>query len=453
MNNNTALKEQIDNRIKVFWDQQGKFRNHPLQTEQPNPETLNLSDLAKNNLAEAVDVVKNVDCKAVKKMLDYLPEMEELKDDIQKVFRGGNKVYISGCGASGRLAVAIEYLWRCIAEESKKDNVVGFLGGGDNAMIKSIEGFEDFKDYGIKQLKLSGFKDGDLLIAASASGESPFVLATSEYAAKTSVKPWFVHCNKNSALKGRITDHVIYNDNVKILSLYTGGMALTGSTRMQATTALMLGIALPLFDYDIIEQLNSFVDVIEKLDYSLLSSFIEDETNTYKKNEYVFYDIDDYYGITVLTDTTERTPTFNLVPFENQCEENKKASWCYILLREAENSNEAWEKLLGRKSRTLDWTEETSFKKLLGFNFSKELIDIRGKYANPFYYYEIKKEKNNIVFKFKGNEALFPISGLNPVLEQLVLKLILNTASTVMMGRMGFYEGNLMTSLYPSIVN
>jgi N-acetylmuramic acid 6-phosphate etherase len=289
-----------------------------------------------------------------------------------------------------------------------------------------------------------------LLIAASASGESPFVLATAEYAAKTSVKPWFVHCNTNDALKGRIKDHVIYNNDVKILSLYTGGMALTGSTRMQATTALMLGIALPLFNYDVKEQIDSLAEVIQKLDFSVLPAFIEDETNTYLSDEYVFYDIDDYYGITVLTDTTERTPTFNLIPFENQCDENRKASWCYILLKNAENSEKAWEKLLGRKPKTLDWTDETSYKKLLGFNFSKELIDIRGKYAHPFYYYEIKKEADNIVLKFKGNEAIFPVGGLNPILEQLVLKLILNTASTVMMGRMGCYEGNLMTSLYPS---
>ena len=191
MTDNMILKEQIDNRIKVFWEQQEKFRNHPLQTEQPNSKTLNLSVLAKNNLQEAVNISKNVDLDAVRKMVDYLPEMNELKEDIQKVLERGNKIYISGCGASGRLAVAIEYLWNYTVSEDQKGNVIGFLGGGDNAMIKSIEGFEDFKDYGIKQLKLVGFKDGDLLIAASASGRisirSGYSRICSRYFSKTLV--------------------------------------------------------------------------------------------------------------------------------------------------------------------------------------------------------------------------------------------------------------------------
>jgi N-acetylmuramic acid 6-phosphate etherase len=446
----SSIKEQIDKRIKVFWEQNEKFRNHPLKTEQPNPDTHNLSDLAKDDLQQAVEVIKKVDHKAVLQMLDYLSEMDELKADIQKVLKSGNKIYISGCGASGRLAVAIEYLWNYSATKDKKDKVIGFLGGGDNAMIKSIEGFEDFKDYGIKQLKLAGFKDGDLLIAASASGESPFVLATAEFAAETSIKPWFVHCNTNNSLKGRIKDHVIYNKNVKILSLFTGGMALTGSTRMQATTVLMLGISLPLFEYDIEKQLNDFANIIENLDYTSLPSFIETETKTYLNGEYVFYNIDDYYGITVLTDTTERTPTFNLIPFENQCDKNKKASWSYILLNNAKTSEKAWEKLLGRKSRTLDWNDETSYERLLGFNFSNELVNIRGNYAKPYHFYKIKKENNSIALSFKNNSALFNVSGLTPLIEQLILKLVLNTTSTVMMGRMGYYEGNLMTSLYPS---
>ena len=45
---------------------------------------------------------------------------------------------------------------------------------------------------------------------------------------------------------------------------------------------------------------------------------------------------------------------------------------------------------------------------------------------------------------------MFSVAGLNPLLEQLLLKLILNTASTIIIGRLGYYEGNLMTSVYPS---
>ncbi|MCF7790777.1 MAG: methyltransferase domain-containing protein [Victivallales bacterium] len=443
------LKTQITDRIKVFQQQKKKFRNNPLQTEQPNPDTINLSVLAKKKLPEAVNLLKNVDIKAVRRMLEYVSGLEKLKADIEQVLESGNKIIISGCGASGRLAVALEFLWNyCFPE--KKGMVTGFLGGGDNAMIKSIEGFEDFKEYGVKQLKLAGFKDGDLLIAASASGESPFVLATAEYAAESSVKPWFIHCNTNDSLKGRITDHVIYNKKVKSLGLYTGQMALTGSTRMQATTVLMLGIGLPLLGYNIKDELENFSEVLDKTDMTPLIDFIKNETEIYKNGEYVFYDIDEFYGVTVLTDTTERAPTFNLAPFENQLDNDFRPSWFYIVLRNAGEPAEAWNKLLGRKPRTLNWSEETSRERLLGFNFSRELINLRSSYAKPFHYYKIFRKDNKIKFSLRGCVAEFNVNGFTPLFEHLILKLLLNTSSTIMMGRLGYYEGNLMTSVYPS---
>ena len=97
----------IENRIKVFLEQQGKFCNHPLQTELPNSETYELSTLAKTDLIKAIKTLQNVDIKAVNKMLDYVPQLEELRKQINKTFKSGNRVYLCGCGASGRLAVLL----------------------------------------------------------------------------------------------------------------------------------------------------------------------------------------------------------------------------------------------------------------------------------------------------------------------------------------------------------
>ncbi len=446
-----ADKEIIENRIKLFWEQQEKFRAHPLQTELPNAETHELSILAKGDLIQAIKLIQKVDVKAVVQMKDYVEQLEQLRKQIKRTFDNGNKIYICGCGASGRLAVFIEFLWRRTALEKNKDNVVGFLAGGDNAMIKSLEGFEDHGNYGVKQLLEAGFKDGDLLISATASGESPFILSATEYAAETSVKPWFLHCNTNEALKGRIKNHVIYNPNVISMSLYVGQMALTGSTRMQATTALMLGIGLPLFyEGDIKAELNFLEKFISDADLSQLKNIITAEADTYLKNEYVLYDAYQDYGVTVLTDTTERAPTFNLAPFENQLDKEKKPSWCYLLFSNADKVENAWKMLLAREPRTLGWSYETSLERLLGFDFSKKIIDYRKEYATPSHLFSIQKEKNNIIISFKGHTAKFSIDGLSPLLEQIYLKLILNTASTLMLGRLGYYEGNLMTSLYPS---
>ena len=151
-----ADKEVIENRIKLFWEQQEKFRSHPLQTELPNAETQELSILAKKDLVQAIKLIQKVDIKAVSQMKSYVKQLEQLREQIKKTFENGHKIYICGCGASGRLAVFIEFLWRKTALE--KDKVIGFLAGGDNAMIKSLEGFEDHGHYGVKQLLEAGFK-------------------------------------------------------------------------------------------------------------------------------------------------------------------------------------------------------------------------------------------------------------------------------------------------------
>lgn len=442
--------EIIEIRIKTFWEQQEKFRDHPLLTELPNPDTYNLSELAKINPKEGVKAIFNVDLKAVRKLKEKVQEIEQLRADILKTIKNGNKIYICGCGASGRLAVELEYLWRMQSSEETKDSLIGFLAGGDNAMIRSLEGFEDHKDLGIKQLYLAGFKRGDLLIGATASGESPFIIGATEEAARVSVKPWFIHCNTNEALAGRIKDHVLYNTNVNMASLFVGQMALSGSTRMQATTALMLGIGLPLFYENINDSLDTLLDILGKVDFAGLEDFIIREVYIYKNKEFVLYDTVSLYGITVLTDTTERSPTFNLTAFENQLALKKNPSWCYLLFSKADTTENAWSTLLGRKPRPLEWTEETSLRTLMGFDFSRNIVEYRSKYANPSHYFRITKEKGFLSLSLDELKKQIDVSNLSPLFEQLLLKLILNTCSTLVMGRMGFYEGNLMTSLYPS---
>ena len=444
------MNDAIEKRIEVFLDQKSKFMHNPLQTELPNPETHNLSNLAQNDVKEAIKMIQRVDVKAIRKMLDYLDMLELLQKEIKEVFSKGNKVYFCGCGSSGRLAVALEYLWRLNTPENLKNSVIGFLAGGDNATIKAIEGFEDFDEYGIKQLIEAGFKDGDLLISATASGISQFVVAATEHASKTSVKPWFLHCNTNESLKGRIKNHVVTNPNVVPFSLHVGQMALTGSTRMQATTGLMIAMGLPLYDLDIKTEINKIANSVEKIDMTVLKDFIITEADTYKNKEFVLYETTKEYGLTVLTDTTERAPTFNLTPFENQLDENKIPAWCYILFPHIDNSKEAWKELLGRDPRCLNWNKDTSTDYLYGFDFSNNLISLRNQYASPSHIFSIKKVNGQGIFKFENLETKFDFSGLDDFTEQMVLKLIMNTSSTIMLGRLGYYDGNLMTSVYPS---
>src|SRR5581483_11789624 len=92
--------------------------------------------------------------------------------------------------------------WRQVAERPMFQNsVVGFMAGGDLALVHSIENFEDHPEYGARQLMELGFGENDLLISSTEGGETPFVIGATERAAEASRRsPWFLYCNPDSAL-------------------------------------------------------------------------------------------------------------------------------------------------------------------------------------------------------------------------------------------------------------
>ena len=119
-------------------------------------------------------------------------------------------------------------------------------------------------------------------------------------------------------------------------------MAVTGSTRMQASTAVMYILGLCVFlandliqhkTIDVIaegkKQINSFHEFMQGVDLKLLKEYIEAESALYNEKNYIFYETTADYAISVLTDTTERCPTFSLYPFENvnDDDEYKKKRW------------------------------------------------------------------------------------------------------------------------------
>jgi N-acetylmuramic acid 6-phosphate etherase len=233
-------------------------------------------------------------------------------------------------------------------------------------------------------------------------------------------------------------------------------MALTGSTRMQATTILMYFVGLALINVNadkktIQNEIDKIINFIQNTDFNFLEKFIKCETEIYEKNEYLYYEADRELGISILTDTTERSPTFSLYPFENQNDEIKKPSLSYLLFNKAKSKEEAWFELLQREPRTFHWTEvtkETSHERLLGFDFSGKLLEHRKKYLDvPHHHFKIllNKEKQTLVFALDELVHTLNLNDMSFLSTHLILKILLNTHSTLLMGRLNRYESNLMT--------
>lgn len=453
------MGEDPISKAEAFLEIAPQFKLGSLVTEASHPATSDLSNLARHDLQKAISVLKDLDMHTLHILAEKKKEIFYLKGAIKSTLRAGNNVFLCGCGATGRLSLTIETLWRQVhAGDNLRDRVFSFMSGGDVALIRSIENFEDFPQYGARQLIEAGFSDGDLLIGTTEGGETPFVIGAVEKASQNSFrKPFFLYCNPDDILSeaAERSKLVIENRGIEKINLTVGPMAVTGSTRMQASTILLAAAGISLLNFNEDHEktaitIDNFVSYWKTVDISFIEKFIIEESDYYKNGEYLLYETDSSLGITVITDTTERSPTFSLLPFENDLETEQGLSMCYLYLPDTKNSERAWENLLWRKPRTLEWPEIdgiASLKRLLGFDFSSNVISRREKRKKSVVHHRFKilSDRSGIKFSLGDKDYFLEIPFSDPLYMHLILKMILNSHSTLIMGRLGRYEGNVMT--------
>lgn len=450
-----------ESEAKDFLKIKDQFQLGKLVTESQNPKTIGLSKLVNENITGAINVLKDIDLEVFRSIRDKMNDVLELQNSINHCLKNNGRIFLVGCGATGRLSLALETLWRIKYENNSelKDKVISFMAGGDVALIHSVEKFEDYPEFGVRQMMELGFNDNDLLIATTEGGETPFVIGATNKAAELSkYNPYFLYCNPDDLLAKTAlrSKEVLENKNIKKINLTVGPMAITGSTRMQATTILMYVVGLALLNIEenqekISRELDSLINLIERTSFDFLGKYIQQEADVYRKNEYIFYETNGDLGITILTDTTERSPTFSLFPFENQLDENKNPSLSYLLFPHSSNTQMAWMDLLKRSPRCFYWaevTDRTSLERLMGFNFSNELFITRKKYTNAVnHQFKIYFDKNSQKLEFQFNDLKNEIylGELSLLSVHLFLKIILNSHSTLVMGKLDRYQSNLMT--------
>src|SRR5690606_13554654 len=147
------------------------------------------------------------------------------------------------------------------------------------------------------------------------------------------------------------------------------------------------------------------------------------------------------YRLTVLTDTTERSPTFTFAPFEREgCQE--PPSLCYLSIPEAGDAAEAWRQILRRDPRPLEWgtrTDLTGAAALRAFDFSAQALAKRQARTGgrPHHLFTLERTATSIVWHFRENRhALEVPPGIDLLGENLLLKMLLNIHSTLVAGRL-----------------
>jgi N-acetylmuramic acid 6-phosphate etherase len=433
------------------------FRLGDLPTEQPHPLTTGMAELARSDLAAAIQRFHQVDLQAMQTLQGQLGPLADLAEDMRACLHAGNRIFLAGCGATGRLSLALETILRQQPQTAAAAaSICGFMAGGDAALIRSIEAFEDCPAYAVRQMDELGFAAGDLLVAITEGGETPFVIgACLEAATRSERRPWFLYCNPRAVLLpfARCRS-VLQHPRVRCFELAIGPMALSGSTRLQASTVQMLVTGAALLDACGLagarDTVQRFHDLLQAHDPLPLANFIAAEARCLAAAELVLYQTNDY-GISVLTDTTERSPTFSLPPFENRGAAEEPCSPVYLRIPSMPDAAAAWQHLLGRQPRPLEWPEthhRTGLSRMLGYDISAAAIAWR----------EQRHGKTQHLFTIDGpgpclhfheHHLHLNAAAEAPLLRHLLLKVSLNLHSTLLMALAGRYDSNLMTQVYP----
>ena len=389
---NYKAQEEAEN----FLNNEKQFHLGMLPTEQSNPKTRNIDLTFEKNPADGVALLLSVDRdiqSMAKKILGGNEFREMVDAGVNTIANGGNIVF-SGCGSTGRLSILLEAMWRYFFRDLRnkypdlynqlnkyEDRVFSIMTGGDYAMIRSVEYFEDYQEFGKQQVRELELSSVDMLIAITEGGETSSVLGTVEEAADRGAKVFLLFNNPVSVLVENIerSKRAIEDPRVTVLELYCGPMAIAGSTRMQATTAelLIAGTALEiilsrsirqLIPKNLQEKLN-----IREIDYAMAFSTLLDELLTarntetiaayinlekeiYQEKGLVTYYADEYL-LDIFTDTTERAPTFMLPPFRKSDDPISPVSWAFVK-SPLRSTASVWEHMLGRSPRCLEWESE-----------------------------------------------------------------------------------------------
>ena len=385
-----------------------QFHLFNLLTEQRHPKTWNLSFVIQSDVAAGLRMLLSVD-EDVVRTLTALAEnpapLEQAAEAVVEAIRSGHKIYFYGCGATGRLAKQMEStFWRpfwtrikahtcwgklkAIIPDDIGERCIGEMTGADRALVSSLEGFEDLQLIGRLQLQDRRVERGDVVICVTEGGETSSVIGTvlgalEQYEAsgqercEAPRRIYFVYNNPDETLRP-FTRSVSVLDNAAItkINLTTGPQAITGSTRLQATTSetfvagLILEEAIGRIlkahltaeesaalgfgdDSSLADKLRGFAGVNAAVDSAIpsLARFTALETDTYTRGRFATYFAKKAL-LTVFIDNTERSPTFRLYPLDRVQDKDRKC-WLQVWT-EAGDLREAWHNFLGRPFRGLE---------------------------------------------------------------------------------------------------
>lgn len=503
------LRRQAQEAARNFLENDKEYRMGYIEAEQPHPLTRKLSQTYQASMADGIRMILSVDEQMAARACETLrnEDYADFADTIRKTIMQGGRVVFSGCGSSGRLSMRLEQSWRnAIAKLSaqypdaqdalmeKLESVCNIMTGGDYAVIRAVESFEDSTRLGEEQAKELGLSKGDLLVGVTATGETTSILGTAIQALRDGASVYMLICADHRPLieKMERARAVYLNPECKVMYLPCGPMALTGSTRMQSSTFEQFAGAVAL-EHALCDILKAqgidanpqeygwfgqqFLGMIHQLlsdkSVDVIKNASEIEQKVYENGGLMTLFADEYL-LDVLTDTTERAPTFMTPPFCSADMKQQEQSWAFVK-NPCCDTDSAWIRCFLREPHCINWDLDKYAQLGLTQRQIAKIFDISSAALKRFM---IGNEEMPERESVKCSHALWVDADSAPaefeaqanryqshsqltirdagvscpetamdIFEHICIKLMLNTLSTGVMARMGRVDGNWMTCL------
>jgi N-acetylmuramic acid 6-phosphate etherase len=193
-------------------------------TEQRNPASRNLDGMT---AMEIVRLMNREDRKVAIVIGRELPAIARAVDAIVAGMQKGGRLIYIGAGSSGRMAVLDAAECPPTFGISSKE-MCALIAGGRRAVIGAVEGAEDSKVNGDRDLRKLHLTSNDAVVGITASGTTPYVLQALRFARRRKAMTVAITANRHMPV-ARLANILI--------AVETGPEVLTGSTRMKAGTS------------------------------------------------------------------------------------------------------------------------------------------------------------------------------------------------------------------------
>lgn len=195
-----------------------------LTTEQRNPASEKVDQLS---AIEIVHLMNREDQTIAAAIAKEAVSIAAAIDEIVEAMRQGGRLIYMGAGTSGRLGV-LDASECPPTFNTDPEQVIGLIAGGHGALVRSIEGAEDFPEYGARDLQQVNVCCKDVVVGIATSGRTPYVIGGLRYAREIGSTTVGLACNDGSPLE-QVADIMICP--------VVGPEIVSGSTRMKAGTA------------------------------------------------------------------------------------------------------------------------------------------------------------------------------------------------------------------------